>query len=231
MHIRPFSKRAFSPTEEVEFRRQFVSESLLDEQISHLDESSEPGILTKFQLAIDILQRHAPQTYSEIDILVCELVPAFGNVVSGMVFDGCSSLERWGSILVNAKPTRTNLELSEVITHECAHNALFSMAPVNFHVENDPGELYKSPLRNDPRPMNGIYHATFVLARMCFAMHEVVRSPTVDAVLRKEAGELAKHSANLFADGYSVLEKHAVYTPEGGTIMRDAVRYMASIAS
>jgi hypothetical protein len=231
MHIRPFNPRGFSAEEEAEFRRQFVSDSLLDEQISHLDENSEPGTLAQFQRALDILQRHAPQTFAEIDTLACELVPALGNAVNGMAFDGCSSLERWGSILLNAKPSRTDLELSEAITHESAHNALFAMAPVNFHVENDPQELYQSPLRLDPRPMNGIYHATFVLARMCFAMGEVATSPTADAALCEEARALARHSAKLFADGYRVLEKHADYTAEGRAIMQDAARYMARQAS
>jgi hypothetical protein len=230
LHVRPFNRKGFTVEEEGEFRRQFVSESLRDEQISHLDGNAERETLAQFQRALGILQHHAPQTFAEIEIMACELVPAHGNVVNGMAFDGCSSLERWGTILVNAKPSRSDLGLSETITHECAHNALFAMAPVNFHVENDPQELYQSPLRLDARPMNGIYHATFVLARMCFAMREVAASPTAEIAMRKEADKLADTSAALFADGYKVLEKHARYTAEGRNIMRDTARYMASQA-
>ena len=228
MHIRPFNRHGFSAEEETDFRRQFVSDSLLDEQISHLDERREPDTLAQFQRALGILQQHAPQTFAEIEILASEFVPAYGNAVNGMEFDGCSSLERWGTVLVNAKPPRTDLELGEAITHESAHNALFATAPVNFHVENDPQELYKSPLRLDPRPMNGIYHATFVLARMCFAMREIAASPTADTALREQAQLLSNTNAKLFADGYSVLEKHAHYTEEGRAIMRDVASYMAS---
>jgi len=65
---------------------------------------------------------------------------------------------------------------------------------------------------------------------MCFAMREVAASPTAVAPLREEAQELAKHSANLFVDGYRVLERHARYTAEGRAIMQDAARYMAGEA-
>jgi HEXXH motif-containing protein len=229
-HVRPFSRRGFSSQEEAEFRRQFVCDSLRDEQLGHLDESSERETLAQFERAIDKLRRHAPRTFAEIRTLACEIVPAHGSALNGLEFDGCSSLERWGSILVNARRRRTDLELSEVITHESAHNALFAMAPVNFHVENDPEERYQSPLRLDPRPMNGIYHATFVLARMCFAMREVAASPTADAPLRQEALRLASASASMFADGYELLVRHARYTPEGQEIMRDTARYMESSA-
>ena len=227
--IRPFNRNGFSSEEEAEFRTQFVSESLLDEQLAHLDEGIEGDILIQLRRAIDLLQKHAPKTFSEIDVYLSELVPAQGNPVNGITFDGGSSLERWGSILINAVLPRTDLELGEVIVHEAAHNVLFAMAPVDFHVRNDPRERYKSPLRLDPRPMNGIYHATFVLSRMCFAMREMATSPTADPALQKEALKLADDRRDLFYDGYRVLKDHALYTDEGRAIMQAAARYMDNI--
>jgi len=228
--IRPFNRSGFSSEEEAEFRTQFVSDSLLDEQLAHLDEEVEGDTLNQLKRAIDILQQHAPKTFSEIYVLLLELVAAQGHPVNDVIFDGCSSLERWGSILINTNIPRTDLELSEAIVHEAAHNVLFAMSPVDFHVQNDPQKRYKSPLRLDPRPMNGIYHATFVLSRMCFAMREVATSPTADPALQKEAQKLADASRDLFYDGYRVLNDHAHYTDEGRTIMQDTAGYMASVA-
>ncbi len=228
MRVRPLTRQEFTAEEEVDLRREFVSDSLRDEQIRHLDANGLTSTLEQFDRSLTILRTHAPQTYGEIDALVCEFVPALGHPWEGMEFDGCSSLERWGTVLINAKLPRTDLQLCEAITHESAHNALFAMAPVNFHVENDPDELYKSPLRLDPRPVNGIYHATFVLARMCFAMREVAASATAGVALQEEARKLAKESARLFADGYEVLDQHARYTAEGRHIMADAAQYMAN---
>lgn len=227
--IRPFNRHSFCAGEEEQVRSQFVSDSLLDEQLSHLDEAEESAILDQLERAINLLRQHAPDTFSEIETYIAELIAAKGNPVDGIIFDGCSSLERWGSILINATLARSDLELAEAIVHESSHNILFAMAPVDFHVRNDPEERYDSPLRADPRPMNGIYHATFVLSRMCFAMHEVANSPTVDTTLREQALQLENASKKLFHDGYRVLDEHAVYTEEGKNIMQAAARYMRSI--
>ncbi len=228
IRVRPLNRYEFTAEEEADLRREFVSESLHDEQLSHLDDQEPPAIVAQLDRALATLRTHAPQTYSEIDIIICELVPALGNPFEGMNFDGCSSLERWGTILINAKLPRTDMQLSEVVTHESAHSALFAMAPVNFHVENDAEEKYKSPLRVDKRPMNGIYHSAFVLARMCYAMNEITASETAADALKDEAQQLANTSAKLFADGYEILEQHAQYTPEGRSIMQHAADYMAA---
>jgi hypothetical protein len=224
--VRPLNRTEFTEDEEAGLRRSFVSDSLFDEQIGHLTGGKERQSRAQFERALSILRRHAPTTFAEIEAHISEFVPALGKPARGMEFDGCSSLERWGSILINASLAKTDLELCEMIAHEASHNALFAMAPLNFHVENDPDERYASPLRVDPRPMNGLYHATFVLARMCYAMREVAASPTAPAGLVEEARRLADASAALFAKGYETVRQHAIFTPEGREIMRDAADFM-----
>lgn len=226
LRVRPLNRTEFTEDEEADLRRSFVSDSLLDEQIGHLTGEKERQSRAQFGRALSILRQHAPASFAEIEAHIGELVPALGKPVNGMEFDGCSSLERWGSILINASLAKTDLELCEMIAHEASHNALFAMAPLNFHVENDSDERYASPLRVDPRPMNGLYHATFVLARMCYAMREVAASPTAPATLAEEAGKLADVSAALFAKGYETVRQHAIFTPEGREIMRDAAAFM-----
>jgi hypothetical protein len=228
LRIRPLNRSEFSEQEERELRRSFVSESLLDEQIEHLTGEEEAQSRAQFARALSILAEHAPATYAELEVQIGELIPARGRPARGMEFDGCSSLERWGSILINAGMKKTDLELAETIAHEAGHNALFALAPVDGHVENDDSERYSSPLRVDPRPMNGIYHATFVLARMCFAMRQVAASPTAPASLAEEARERAAADVRLFMEGYEVVRKHARFTPEGRRIMLDAAEYMAA---
>ncbi len=226
LQVRPLVPEAFTSAEESELRRDFASESLLEEQIERLEPASAREVVAQFSRALGLLRAHAPRTFGEIGEVVTELVAARGKPSGGMSFDGCSSLERWGSVLINAGRTRTDLALAEVITHECAHNALFALTATDARVENDPEERYSSPLRIDPRPMDGIYHATFVLARMCFAMDEVAASPTADPSLKAEARELARASAAAFESGYGVLEPNARYTAVGRAIIEDAAAYM-----
>ncbi len=223
LRLRAFTRRGFTVEEEAELRRDFAAEPLVNAELAHLDAAAEEETLAQCARVLDMMRSHAPLTFVEIETLVSELI-----VAKSASFAGCSSLERWGSVLVNAGAKRSDLALCETIAHECAHNALFAMAPVNFHVTNDPGERYSSPLRGDPRPMDGVYHATFVLARVCFAMNEIAASPTAEPALRDEARAIAASSAKGFASGYAVVNAHAAYTDEGRAIMESAARYVAA---
>lgn len=227
LRTRPLDRAHFSEDEKDALLRQFASESLLPEQIGPMDDEAAADACRRIARAISLLEAHAPQSHAEIEAVVSEIIPVSGDAVGGMMFDGCSSLERWGAILLNMNFAKGDLELAETLVHEGSHVALFGTAPVNFHVENGENERFKSPLRLDPRPMNGIYHATFVLARMAFAMHEVMASPDAPAELRREAAERAASDEKLFFDGYAVVAEHARFTPDGAAVMQDTAAYMS----
>ena len=229
--IKPYTPDGFTQAEREAFLSEFTSDSLLASQIGYLSIAAAPRALHRLERALDILRRHASLTYGEVHAVITEIIPAAGLPRNRMTFDGCSSLERWGAILMNMKRRKSVLEVAETIAHEAGHTALFGLSPRVFFVENDQEERYASPLRIDPRPIDGIYHATFVLARMNFAMRQVAEDPTAPGPMRAEARKLAARSAANFADGYRVLEAHAKYTPEGEAIMRDAHRYMAERAA
>lgn len=54
----------------------------------------------------------------------------------------------------------------EHIIHETSHLHLHTLFAIDPIVLNRPNERYTAPIRPDPRPMYGIFHATFVLSRM-----------------------------------------------------------------
>ena len=63
------------------------------------------------------------------------------------------------------------------LIHEYSHNLLFGIARNEPLVFNDPEERDESPLRQDLRPMDGIYHALFVSAREALAMRAILSHP------------------------------------------------------
>lgn len=139
-----------------------------------------------------------------------------------MTFDGCSSLERYGSILVNMRRRRTPLVLAETLVHESAHSLLFALSCNDFRVLNPPSELHKSPLRIDPRPLDGIFHAVFVLARMHGFLAEIVLNPETSTFMRKEALKVISERRKNFLDGHSVLAEHAKLTEIGRELLEDS---------
>ncbi|WP_421855541.1 aKG-HExxH-type peptide beta-hydroxylase [Oricola sp.] len=228
--IRPLTSEEFPGDTERDTRDCFVSESLRDEEIVTVDEETGAELKSEIETALVLIAEHAPQSYAEFRETNTEIIVANG-VASGDTkgFGACSSLERWGSLLINSRAIGGPLALSEALVHEGVHSFIFGSAPVDFHVRNSPEERRKSPLRKDPRPLDGIYHATFVLARMCFAMHEFAESTTLPAEMRKEAADRAESSRKLFWDGFDVLEEHADYTDFGREMMHSARDYIASL--
>lgn len=228
--IRPLLPSSFTLAEEARLRDQFASESLAAQQIGRLDEAAAERRVERVRDALALIAEHAPRSHAEMDRVIAEIVLAHDPTGEDETeLAACSSLERWGSMLINTDALESPLLLAEALMHEAAHSYLYGASPVEFHVRNPVGEFYKSPLRSDPRPIDGIYHATFVLARTCFSMNEFAASETLDPEMRRDARDRAGQCRRLFEEGYAVLDRHADYTQEGRAIMAAAHDYMASL--
>ena len=144
-----------------------------------------------------------------------------------MTFDGASAFMLWGAIIINSNRPEGALAMAQMLAHESAHNLLFGLSADDSLVENSPEELFASPLRVDPRPMDGIYHATFVTARM----HRVVRRLSESGVLSSEMQGIAQKemtdNARLFANGFETVQRHAKLTALGAALMEGASQYMS----
>lgn len=100
----------------------------------------------------------------------------------------------------------------EHIVHECAHQHLFALQLIDPMVLNPPSELFEAPIRLQKRPMHGIFHACFVLARMvrCF------RKAHSDLVKDKEArADFLKRIESWFEKSYDTVEQYAKLSEPG----------------
>lgn len=228
--IRPYTATDFTTPQAREMKGHFVSESLLARQIHRIPHDRAEKIVDDLSSAAQLIKDYAPVSNAEFTATTREIIPALGIAgPNGYTFDGCSSVERWGSILVNMKLPRSPLHLSEVLIHESSHSALFSLTCEDHRVLNPPTELYSSPLRYDARPLDGIYHAVFVLARMYRFLAEVAQS-SAPADIKAEAKSLAAERAASFHDGHDVLVAHAQYTEVGQAVMQEAAAVVPVLA-
>ncbi|HUB86624.1 MAG TPA: HEXXH motif-containing putative peptide modification protein [Verrucomicrobiae bacterium] len=179
--------------------------------------------------AFTLMDAGDPDLAAEIRALLREIVLAAGTEEpKKMTFDGASSFMLWGGIIINANRRDSQLAMVQMLAHESTHNLLFGLSADVPLVENDDEELFPSPLRLDPRPMDGIYHATFVTARMHRSVHRLLKSGALPEALQKTArGELAENR-RLFDKGIKVVREHGKLTSLGDTLMRGAENYMAS---
>lgn len=131
-----------------------------------------------------------PQALSLLDVIDKELAAELRGLVIEVVgaseyeglnarsFGSVSSLMLWGLMVVNVKRHPAAAELLLGLVHEAAHMLLFAHSRDEPLVTNPIGELYDLPLRSDPRPMDGVYHATFVLSRVFYAMEKLRQATT-----------------------------------------------------
>ena len=110
--------------------------------------------------------------------------------------------------------------------HESGHSLLFGVNAGAPLVENDARERYPSPLREDPRPMDGIVHASYVLARMYYALSHLEASSLLEPDERAEAQRLMSFAGEAYIDGLAVVDAHARFTDVGAQVFAGARQAM-----
>ena len=174
----------------------------------------------------ELLDRSIPELAGEIRGIINEIVMVASDPAQPLQFDGGSHYQLWGALFLNAEFHQSDQAIVEVLAHESAHSLLFGFCTDTALVENADDELYASPLRPDRRPMDGIFHATFVSARMHWAMSRLLRSGRLDRGAQEAAAAAIAADALNFAAGYDVVAEHGRLTTLGRALMREAKSYM-----
>jgi HEXXH motif-containing protein len=141
---------------------------------------------------------------------------------------GASSFQLWGALFLKLGRKASRVEIAEALAHEAAHALLFGFSLGQPLVENQPTELYPSPLRSDPRPMDGVVHATYVIARMHYTASRLLASGLLTADEAREAGALIERNRRGYRDGVTVIEDGARWTDAGKTALLSAKSYMSA---
>jgi HEXXH motif-containing protein len=181
--------------------------------------------------AFKVFGRVAPEIEAEIRSLLTEIVfvSAEPNKVSN--FHGATSFFCWGALFINADAHRTLVRMIDGLTHESAHAYLFSLSLGDSFVDNPDDEMHASPLRSDPRPLDGTFHATYVSARMHYAHSRVISSGMLSTSEENEARKAQAASRVAFSDGLKTLTDYASFTPLGRRVMDAARSYMIAQAA
>ncbi|MBY0468605.1 MAG: hypothetical protein K2Q07_06470 [Burkholderiaceae bacterium] len=196
------------------------------QQFAAVSEATAQGFAARVREGLALLRSGAPELHGEITSLLSEMLFAHAPPGAVMEFDGASHYQLWGLLLLNPAHHRTPLAVAEVLAHEAGHSLLFGLTVDEPLVLNDDDELFVSPLRPDPRPMDGIYHATFVSARMAWAMESLADSGLLSPADQKHAlDEAAKDRAN-FSNGWETVMQHGRLSPTGAQIMENACRWV-----
>lgn len=141
-------------------------------QGTYITSPAPDSVLTATHLideAIHLIKTAAPAYYEEFDVFISDiLVLSSNHVTAGSGFNILG--------LMYCREGITVEWLAEYIIHELAHQYLYFLTIFD---ELCSGEgLHEAPMRKDKRPIEGIYHAAFVLARMTHFYKECLKAGT-----------------------------------------------------
>jgi HEXXH motif-containing protein len=184
------------------------------------------------EAALRLIEQADVALANEIRALVVQIVGAASSPQNdGRSFGGMSSGMLWGAIFLNVARYGTPLDMVEALIHEAAHHLLFGLSLDEPLVENSIEQRYGSPLRTDPRPMDGVFHATFICARIHYGYGR----------LRQLSNEFSETNQGLidqrlhdhrqkFTDGLATVKRFGLMTPTGERLLAAASDYMRSAA-
>jgi HEXXH motif-containing protein len=196
-------------------------------------EQPEPEIYahceTDIQSALVLLQRTDPQILDELRSLARLIVLATPGPAANGGFNGASTFFLWAGILINARVRRSPIVMIDLLVHESSHVLLFGIAAEEPLTRNPGTERYASPVRPDPRPIDGIFHACFVTTRVHLAMSRLLETGLLSWHEAGEATERREYNGNAARVSLELLDIHADTTPTGKQVLDALHDYWASV--
>lgn len=167
--------------------------------------------------ALCIIQALLPGMHEEMGLLLQTITP-LQALHPGLPSSSNSAMT--GAIWYTA--TEEPTLLAEMLIHEHSHNKLFLMQDIDplldpaYHGTGWEDCSYYSPWRDDPRPLNGIFHGYVVFSEAAlFWAHRLKQCPDENLSLRR-FGMLVRQLQH----ARTVLEAHGAFTPAGAELMR-----------
>lgn len=179
--------------------------------------------------ALELLAAADSEFAGEIEALGHEIVLA-APPAGSPAFGGVTTFYLWGAMFINpTAPSR--FAMLEALAHEAAHLLVFGMTMGSAMVVNSGAERYPSPLRSDARPMDGIVHATYVLARLTYCAERLLRSHALTPAEREEVTRSRETNLRLYQKGLRTVHEHARFTEVGRIAFQRCVEACSAFVS
>lgn len=164
-----------------------------------------------------------PMASVEVDTLI-----SVGVLLDGPNFSSGSAASTFGAVYVSPATLADDISAIEVLVHEVAHHVLWMREAFQPFVEN-PETRVSSPLRGDERPMEGVFHAAFVLARICACLlHVLADDASCDRYGEANLAALVDDRAEQLRAALETIRATASLTDEGRALVANMERLAGS---
>ncbi|MEM9072152.1 MAG: HEXXH motif-containing putative peptide modification protein [Myxococcota bacterium] len=168
--------------------------------------------------ALSLIADVLPDFRREIGLVLQQIVPVGYDEHTHL---SASYGEARGTIYLTLHPNV--LTMAEALIHEVSHNKLNALLELDPLLHNAFHPLYSSPVRPDPRPLQGVLlavHAFLPVARLYEGL--LARGEKVEGRFREVC--------RLNDEGAQVLAQHADATPVGQGVLDEMARWNAHFA-
>jgi HEXXH motif-containing protein len=178
----------------------------------------------------------APQLREEIAIISPEVLLVRSDEEASTRFDSVSSFCLWGCMALNTDTHFNSWDYFGSLVNGSAHNLLFAFARQQPLVLNPNDQRSNSPLRDDQRPIDTVFHAAFASAREVWALKRALthsgRLPGDDMDPRRTGLlERLRTSAGVFWRCDEQLARVAKLSPLGENILQESRDHVLSSAA
>jgi HEXXH motif-containing protein len=163
--IRNFATDDYSALQLDRISRWMTTEEANDLGLAAASDADVARIGDNVRRALAYLEKADPELFGEILALVDEIIVTTPGSRQRFEYTAGTSFGVWGAIVVNSMLVLDWTEAYDMLAHEAGHLLLFAIARDEPLVLNASDAIYASPVRDDPRPMDGIFHAAFVASR------------------------------------------------------------------
>ncbi|MGE0231555.1 MAG: HEXXH motif-containing putative peptide modification protein [Flavobacteriaceae bacterium] len=181
--------------------------------------------------ALALLAEVDAKSHQEIHDLWVRLYVARGSdKPNALSFGGVTSFMVWGGGFMNADAFKPVWTAAQFLVHEITHALLFAISTSDPLVRNPLDKSYKSPLRPEPRPMDGIFHATVVCARMIDFNRMCIDQNRLDARSRDEMARQIPDLARRFHDGVDVVRREGMLSDRASLLIEQSCATVSKAA-
>lgn len=198
--------------------------------------SDDIGLTAQLMPAEPAVAARVARDVARLQSCLTDVLPLWGDEFTALVrdvilarsgadgFGGASAFSAWGAILVNPQRQRDDLTLLMTLIHESSHLKLFIAYLDDEIVLNDPDARFSSPLRREGRPMNGLFHAAYVLARMICLLQDMRRlgGAGFDGITEAQLDEMSVPLSRQFAEAHAIIAAKGQLTERGRAIFAEA---------
>lgn len=173
--------------------------------------------------AFALIDRYLPEIFREMTLLLRTVVPV-GYLPERHA--SCSYEDALGSIYLTLHPSP--LKIAEALVHEFQHNKLHALMRLDPVLTNARTSRHRSPVRPDPRPLEGILLAVhaFIPVAMMYRRMTAARDPLSlgrDWSVQCEAAEA------VYREGAATLFAHGAPTKTGRALLDEMRALIATL--